>query len=112
MGSCQANAMTSETALPSQTGYQVRCTLTYGDIYGQIMVWLLLTFLSLATGAALGGAGHPIAGIAVIGLILALTLPFLLFLFTTTLIGHVVMSPRADHHQGASHSEAPHSSDP
>lgn len=54
----------------SPVGYQLRCTLAYGDIYGQIMVWLLLTFLSLATGAAIGAAGHPIAAIAVIGLIL------------------------------------------
>jgi hypothetical protein len=53
------------------------------------MVWLLLTFLSLATAAALGAAGHPIAGVAVIALILALTLPFMLFSFTTTLISHV-----------------------
>ena len=75
----------------SRTGYQLRCTLVYGDIYGQIMVWLLLTFLSLATAAALGGAGHPIAGVAVIALILAITLPFLLFTFVTTLINHLVV---------------------
>lgn len=78
-------------AMPNQTGYQLRCTLSYGNIYGQIMVWLLLTFLSLATAAALGAAGHPIAGVAVIALILALTLLFLLFSFTTTLISHVAV---------------------
>jgi hypothetical protein len=73
----------------SPVGYQLRCTLAYGDIYGQIMVWLLLTFLSLATGAALGAAGHPIAAVAVIGLIFAFSLPFLLFVYTTTLISHL-----------------------
>jgi hypothetical protein len=97
------------SAMLSPMGYRLRCTLAYGDIYGQIMVWLLLTFLSLATGAGLGAAGHPIAGIGVIGLILALTLPFLLFLFTTTLISHLVLSPLADHHQEAPSSEIPHS---
>ncbi len=79
----------------SRVGYQLRCTLAYGDIYGQIMVWLLLTFLSLATAAALGGAGHPIAGAGVIALILALTLPFLLFAFITTLINHLIVDQQA-----------------
>jgi len=86
--------------MPSRTGYQLRCTLSYGDIYGQIMVWLLLTFLSLATAAALGAAGHPIAGVAVIALIVALTLPFLLFSFTTTLISHLVIDEQALNPQG------------
>jgi hypothetical protein len=78
-------------------GYQLRCTLSYGDIYGQIMVWLSLTFLSLAAAAALGAAGHPIAGVAVISLILAFSLPFLLFSFTTTLISHLVIDQQAQH---------------
>jgi hypothetical protein len=80
--------------MPTQTGYDLRCTLTYGDIYGQIMIWLLLTFLSLATAAALSAAGHPIAGLAVISLIIALTLPFLLFTFITTLISHLAVDPQ------------------
>lgn len=84
----------------SPMGYQLRCTLAYGDIYGQIMVWLLLTFLSLATGAALSAAGHPIAGSAVIGLILAFSLPFLVFVFATTLINHLVVAPQADQQRG------------
>jgi hypothetical protein len=85
--------------MPTQPGYQLRCTLTYGDIYGQIMIWLLLTFLSLATAAALGAAGRPVAGIAVISLIIALTLPFLLFTFTTTLISHVAVDQQIHHPQ-------------
>jgi hypothetical protein len=83
--------------MPSPVGFQLRCSLAYGDIYGQIMVWLLLTFLSLATGAALGAAGHPIAALAVIGLILAFSLPFLLFVYTTTLISHLSVEPQAGH---------------
>jgi hypothetical protein len=82
-------------AMLNQTGYQLRCTLTYGDIYGQIMIWLLLTFLSIAIAAALGAAGHPIAGVVVVALILALTLPFLLFSFTTTLVSHVAVAQQA-----------------
>jgi len=78
-------------AISNQTGYQLRCTLSYGDIYGQVMVWLLLTFLSLATAAALGGSGHPIAGAIVVALIVALTIPFLLFSFITTLINHLTV---------------------
>jgi hypothetical protein len=75
-------------------GYQVRCTLRYGDIYGQILIWLLLTFLSLATAAALTAAGRFLSGLAVVGLILALSFPFLLFAFATTLASHVILIPR------------------
>jgi hypothetical protein len=70
---------------------QLRCTLVYGDIYGQIMVWLLLSFLGLAAGMALMAAQHPIAGIALIAVLFALTLPFLMFCFVTTLLNHLVL---------------------
>ncbi len=76
------------TANPS---LQLHCTLAYGDIYGQILVWLLLSFLGLATGMALAAAEHPIAGIALIALLFALSLPFLMFSFVTTLFNHLVL---------------------
>lgn len=75
----------------SDKGYLVRCTLSYGDIYGQILIWLLGVFLSLAAGFALLAASHPVAGIAVIVLIFVLSLPFLLFAFVTTLFGHIIL---------------------
>ena len=69
--------------------YKVRCTLTFGDIYPQIMVWLIVIFLSLASAIALMGANRPIYALAVVGLILVLSLPFLLFTFVTTLLNHI-----------------------
>lgn len=80
--------------MDSNKSYAFRCTLVYGDIYGQILVWLLVVFLSLAAGLALMGATHPLIGIAVIGLVFVLSLPFLLFAFVTTLIGHIVLDER------------------
>jgi len=77
------------------SGYDLRCTLSYGDIYGQILIWLLITFLSLATGLALIAAEHPVAGILTIGLVFVLSLPFLMFAFVTTLINHLVLDPRS-----------------
>lgn len=46
---------------PSQ--YDLRCSLSHGDIYGQILIWLLISVLSLASGMALLAAGRPTAGI-------------------------------------------------
>ncbi len=65
------------------------CTLSFGDIYGQIIVWLLVIFLSLAAALALMGASRPIYALATVGLILVLSLPFLLFAFVTTLLNHI-----------------------
>ncbi|MCP9927745.1 hypothetical protein [Cyanobium sp. CH-040] len=73
----------------SEKGYLVLCTLSYGDIYGQILIWLLGVFLSLGAGLALLAASHPVAGIGVIVLIFVLSLPFLLFAFVTTLFSHI-----------------------
>jgi hypothetical protein len=67
--------------------YRVACTLTFGDIYGQIIVWLIVIFLSSALG--LMGASRPIYALATVGIILVLSLPFLLFAFVTTLINHI-----------------------
>ncbi|MCU0571040.1 MAG: hypothetical protein MUF49_31300 [Oculatellaceae cyanobacterium Prado106] len=69
--------------------YRVTCTLTFGDIYGQIIVWLVVIFLSLATALGLMGASRPIYALATVGLILVLSLPFLLFAFVTTLLNHI-----------------------
>ncbi|MCP9850446.1 hypothetical protein [Cyanobium sp. Morenito 9A2] len=76
--------------------YQLRCTLTFGDIYGQILIWLLIIFVSLAAGMALMGASSPIYALVVVGVILVLSLPFLLFAFTTTLLNHIALDPSAE----------------
>ena len=73
--------------------YQFRCTLTFGDIYAQIIVWLLVIFVSLAAGLALMGASRPLFALVGVGLILVLSLPFLLFAFTTTLLNHIALVP-------------------
>jgi hypothetical protein len=76
--------------------YNLRCTLTYGDIYGQILIWLLVVFLSLASGLALMGASHPYGGMALIGCIMVFSLPFILFAFTTTLLNHIALDRVAE----------------
>ncbi|NEQ30180.1 MAG: hypothetical protein F6K04_04135 [Leptolyngbya sp. SIO4C5] len=72
--------------------YRFVCTLTFGDIYGQIIVWLIVLFVSLAAALALMGASRPIYALATVGLILVLSLPFLLFAFVTTLLNHIEFS--------------------
>jgi len=69
--------------------YRLASTLTFGDIYGQIIIWLIVIFLSLAAALALMGAGSPVYALATVGLILVLSLPFLLFAFVTTLINNL-----------------------
>ena len=69
--------------------YHVKCTLSFGDIYGQIIVWLGVIFMSLAAALALMGASRPMYALATVGLILVLSLPFLLFAFVTTLLNHI-----------------------
>ncbi len=73
--------------------YRLRCTLTFGDIYGQILIWMLVMFVSLAAGLALMGASKPLFALVGVGLILVLSLPFLLFAFTTTLFNHLALEP-------------------
>lgn len=68
--------------------YRVACTLSFGDIYGQIIVWLGVIFASLAAALALS-VSRPIYALATVGLILVLSLPFLLFAFVTTLLNHI-----------------------
>ncbi|MBD0266777.1 MAG: hypothetical protein ICV77_00650 [Cyanobacteria bacterium Co-bin8] len=69
--------------------YRFVCTLTFGDIYGQVIVWLVILLISLAASLALMGARQPVFALATVGLILVLSLPFLLFAFVTTLVNHI-----------------------
>lgn len=69
--------------------YRVACTLTFGDIYPQVIIWLITIFISLAVAMALLGVSRPIYALATVGLILVLSLPFLLFAFVTTLLNHI-----------------------
>ncbi len=73
--------------------YRFVCTLTFGDVYGQIIVWLITITLSLASALALMGARRPVYALATVGLVVLLSLPFLLFAFVTTLINHIELSP-------------------
>lgn len=70
--------------------YRFVCTLTFGDIYGQVIAWLVVIFLSLAVSLSVF-ATSPVFALAAVGLILVLSLPFLLFAFVTTLFSHVEM---------------------
>lgn len=69
--------------------YKMICTLSFGDIYGQIIVWLIVIFISLATTLALWSSTRQIYALATVGIVLVLSLPFLLFAFVTTLLNHI-----------------------
>jgi hypothetical protein len=71
--------------------YRFACTLKFGDIYGQVMVWLIVIFIGLAASIAL--YDNPVNALLAGGLILVLSLPFLLFAFVTTLLNHIEMMP-------------------
>jgi hypothetical protein len=73
--------------------YRFVCTLTFGDIYGQIIVWLITITVSLASALALMGARRPVYALVAVGLVVVLSLPFLLFAFVTTLINHIEVAP-------------------
>ncbi len=77
--------------------YRMICTLTFGDIYGQIIVWLGVIFLTLATTLALWSSTRQIYALATVGIVLVLSLPFLLFAFVTTLLNHIEFAPIEDH---------------
>ena len=89
-----ATTPASPPASAFDQAYDVRCTLTFGDIYGQILIWMGVIFASLAAGLALMGASKPIFALVGVGLILVLSLPFLLFAFTTTLLNHIAFVPK------------------
>jgi hypothetical protein len=73
--------------------YKMVCTLTFGDIYIQIITWLIVIFITLATALALWSTTRQIYGLATVGIVLLLTLPFLLFAFVTTLFNHLEFVP-------------------
>ncbi len=73
--------------------YSVRCDLSFGDIYLQVLSWMAVIFVSLAGGLSLMGASRPIFALIGVGLILVLSLPFLLFAFVTTLLNHIQIEP-------------------
>ena len=76
--------------------YAVRCTLTFGDIYVQVLAWMVVIFVSLAAGLGLMGPSRPLFALVGVGLILVLSLPFLLFAFVTTLLNHIQLQPAQD----------------
>ena len=69
--------------------YSVNCKLTFGDIYAQILAWMGVIFVSLAAGLGLMGSSRPLFALIGVGLILVLSLPFLLFAFVTTLLNNI-----------------------
>lgn len=73
--------------------YKMICTLTFGDIYGQIIAWLIVIFITLASTLALWSSTRQIYALATVGIVLVLSLPFLLFSFVTTLLNHIEFSP-------------------
>ena len=73
--------------------YRMVCTLSFGDIYGQILVWLLVIFLTLASTLALWSTTRQVYAFATVGIVLVLSLPFLLFAFVTTLLNHIEFAP-------------------
>jgi hypothetical protein len=81
--------------------YRMVCTLTFGDIYGQIIVWLIVIFLTLASTLALWSSTRQIFALATVGLVVVLSLPFLLFAFVTTLLNHIEIR---SHRSGNQHS--------
>ena len=80
--------------MTSSTTYSVKCDLTFGDIYLQILAWMAVIFVSLAGGLGLMGSSKPIFALIGVGLILVLSLPFLLFAFVTTLLNHIQLEPK------------------
>ena len=72
--------------------YRFVCTLTFGDIHGQLIVWLITITISLASALALMGAKRPVYALATVGLVVLLSLPFLLFAFVTTLLNNIELN--------------------
>ncbi len=71
--------------------YRLACTLSFGDIYAQVIIWLIVIFLGLASSLAL--MAKPTYALLASGLVLVISLPFLLFAFVTTLLNHIELSP-------------------
>lgn len=73
--------------------YRISCTLTFGDIYGQIIVWLIVIFIALATTLAIWSSTRQPFAFLTIGVVLVVSLPFLVFAFVTTLLNHIEFLP-------------------
>lgn len=73
--------------------YRMVCTLQFGDIYGQIIIWLIVIFITLASAFALWSSTRQTYALAVVGMVVLLSLPFLLFAFVTTLLNHIEFIP-------------------
>ncbi len=96
MGAAAATPpMAPSTSPLASQAYDLRCTLRFGDIYAQILIWMVVIFVSLAAGLALMGTSKPVVALLGVGLILVLSLPFLLFAFTTTLLNNIALEPRS-----------------
>lgn len=72
-----------------QPKYRFTCTLTYGDIYPQVIAWVGVILVSVAAALAGMGTANLTMAIFLVGLILVMSLPFLLFAFVTTLFSHI-----------------------
>ncbi len=79
--------------MDNEKKYRMICTLSFGDIYGQIIVWLIVIFLTLATTLALWSNTRQIYALATVAIVLVLSLPFLLFAFVTTLLNRIEFAP-------------------
>lgn len=79
--------------MDTEKKYRMICTLSFGDIYGQIIVWLGVIFITLATTLALWSSTRQIYALATVAIVLVLSLPFLLFAFVTTLFNHIEFAP-------------------
>lgn len=90
--------------------YRMICTLSFGDIYGQIIVWLMVIFISLASTLALWSSTRQIYAFATVAIVLVLSLPFLLFAFVTTLLNHIEFQPVEEEVSNRSKSRPPMSS--
>ena len=82
--------------MPNSNKYLVSCNLSFGDIYLQVLAWIGIILISLAAGLSLMGATRPIFALVGVGLILVLSLPFLLFAFVTTLLNHIELEASLD----------------
>ena len=82
--------------MDSNTPYSIRCDLAFGDIYLQVRAWMAVIFVSLAAGLGLMGSTRPIFALVGVGLILVLSLPFLLFAFVTTLLNHIYLETKVN----------------
>ncbi|XLQ11741.1 MAG: hypothetical protein KPI85_00925 [cyanobacterium endosymbiont of Epithemia adnata isolate EadnSB Bon19] len=71
--------------------YRVVCTLE--DIYDQIIIWLIVIVLTLVGTLGLWSGTRQIHALSMVGLALVLSLPFLLFVFLTTLLDHIKFTP-------------------